>query len=437
MTIASESSVVRSLRWGVVFAAFACGVPAFAARTRENAVQGDVRAFYQRIGDQPVWVNRDGRPTDLAWQALGRLRAVADDGLVDDDYQAASLELEASALDVTASPAAASAFDVRVTTSVLKYFRELHLGRVEPRALGFHLDHPVDAHDFPARLQSAIAARSLTAAIDGLRPPFTQYRRLREVLPAYRHGDAAKARQIELAMERLRWLPDLGGEPLIVVNIPMFHVWGWEAERSDGRPALDMAAIIGRAGATKTPIFASRLTAVVFNPEWNVPDSIARDEILPALDRDPQYLVRNHMTMGRDGSRVRIRQLPGPWNALGQIKFMLPNPHGVYLHGTPEPELFAKARRDFSHGCIRLEHPLALAEWVLGGEPEWTGRRIEEVIAEGSTRVVPVTRQPHIVVFYMTAAFMPEQGDVRFVDDIYGHDARLEAWLDARTGAPK
>jgi murein L,D-transpeptidase YcbB/YkuD len=435
MTIASVRIVVRALRWAIAFS-FVFGAPVFFAQDlgRESAMDVDVQAFYQRSGHRPVWVDEQGRPTDLAWKALGRLRAASDDGLVEEDYRRADLEYEASALTVTQSPLDAAGFDVRLTTSVLSYFRDLHVGRVDPRALGFHLDHPTDPHDFPAWLQSAVSRRSFDAVVNALRPPFVQYRRLKQMLPTYREGDAARGRQIELAMERLRWLPDLAGEQLIVVNIPMFHLWGFDPERRDGLAAIDMAAITGHAGATKTPVFTSRITSVVLNPDWVVPDSIARNEILPAINRDPAYLARNHMEMTRDGSRVRIRQLPGPWNALGQIKFVIPNVHGVYLHGTPAPELFEKARRDFSHGCVRLQDPLRLAEWVLSGEEGWTRQRMLDAIAQGPTRLVTVSRPPRVVLFYMTAAFVPEQGDVRFVDDIYGHDARLAAWLEARTG---
>jgi murein L,D-transpeptidase YcbB/YkuD len=162
-----------------------------------------------------------------------------------------------------------------------------------------------------------------------------------------------------------------------------------------------------------------------------------QQEILPAIKRDPNYLSRNHMEMRRDGASVRIRQLPGPWNSLGQIKLMLPNIHDVYLHGTPARELFARARRDFSHGCIRVEDPIALAEWVLSEPGEWTAERLLGAIAAGSTRAVTVREPPRIVVFYMTATFVPADGSVQFVEDIYGHDARLDAWLSARTGGSK
>ena len=141
----------------------------------------------------------------------------------------------------------------------------------------------------------------------------------------------------------------------------MFYLWGWEAERSDGVPAIGMAAITGRAGSTRTPVFDSTITSVVFNPEWVVPDSIARNEILPAIAANPDYLAQHHMEMTETGGTPRIRQLPGPWNALGRIKFVLPNVHGVYLHDTPATGLFSRERRDFSHGCVRVADPLALA----------------------------------------------------------------------------
>ena len=170
----------------------------------------------------------------------------------------------------------------------------------------------------------------------------------------------------------------------MVVNIPMFYLWGWESERSDGVPAIGMAAITGRARSTRTPVFDSTITSVVFNPEWVVPDSIARSEILPAIAANPDYLAQHHMEMSETGGTSRIRQLPGPWNALGRIKFVLPNVHGVYLHDTPATALFSRERRDFSHGCVRVADLSQLALWVLQ-EREMIGRpdRIRAAAADG------------------------------------------------------
>jgi murein L,D-transpeptidase YcbB/YkuD len=310
--------------------------------------------------------------------------------------------------------------------------RHLHLGRVDPRALGFHLDHRIEPHDFAGMLQAAVSEGALDRMIAGLRPPLVQYRGFRDALKQYRGRDPARARQIELAMERLRWLPDLKGQRLVVVNIPAFSVWGWDVERADGIPALGMAAIIGRARQTKTPVFTAAMTSIVFNPSWNVPQSIVRNEILPAFARDPDYLRRHHMEMTDAGGTPRVRQAPGPWNALGRIKFDLPNPHSVYLHGTPAQELFNRPRRDFSHGCVRLSNPIALAEWLLKGQGHWTREGIQAAIDRGTTSTVALADPPQVVVFYMTAEFVPADGSVRFVEDLYGHDARLDAWLRTR-----
>ena len=415
--------------------------PAFWTRQEQTRLpdtdeQRDLRAFYAATQDRAVWVDGHRRPTDDARRALTHLRSAFEDGLAPEDYRAADLARHAAALEAVAeiSPTDATAFDVQLTRSMLRYFRHLHLGRANPRAQGFHLDHPAEPHDFPGLLRSALASHALGRAVDGLRPPFVQYRGLRQALTDYRNRADAKAGQIELALERLRWLPDVSGRRLIVVNIPMFQVWAWNASRSDGVPALDMAAITGQARATKTPVFMADLTSVVLNPYWNVPESIANGEILPAVRRDPDYLTKHHMEIVGEGARSRIRQLPGPWNALGRIKFDLPNPFDVYLHGTPAVELFDRPRRDFSHGCVRVSDPLALAAWVLNGEAEWTRARIVAEIETGRTQPVAVKDHPVVVMFYLTAIADPETHAVRFADDVYGHDARLAAWLAARRG---
>ncbi len=398
------------------------------AQRRETDVERDLRRFYESAGNRGVWIDARGRPTLDAQRVLARLRDVAEDGLEPGEYRVDELGRQAVGLDAGEpfSAVDAAAFDVGLTASVLRYFRHLHLGRVSPRALGFHLDHAIEPHDFPERLQSALSSHSYDRVVAELRPPFAQYRGLRNALAEYRDRDPARARQIELALERLRWLPDVTGERLLVVNIPMFYLWGWDAERADGIPSIAMAAITGRARATRTPVFASTITSVVFNPDWTVPASILRNEILPAIAANPDYLVQHHMERTGSGG---VRQLPGPWNALGPIKFFLPNIHGVYLHGTPVPALFKEERRDFSHGCVRVADPFALAEWVLKDEPGWPPDRIRATVADGMTRSIKVGRPTRIVLFYMTAAFVPEDGTVQFAEDVYGHDGRLDAWL--------
>jgi len=396
-------------------------------------VERDLRRFYEDIDIRPVWLDAAGRPTDDAQRAMARLRDAGGDGLDPESYRVEDLARQAAMLESAGrvSSVDAAAFDVGLTANVLKYFRHVHLGRANPRALGFHLEHALEPHDFPAQLRSALLHHSFDRAVDELRPAFVQYRELRKALMDYRAHDSARARQIELAMERLRWLPDVTGRRLVVVNIPMFYLWGWEADRGGGVPAIGMAVIAGKAALTRTPVFGSTITSVVFNPDWIVPESIIRNEILPAVAANPDYLAQHHMEMTRSGGTTRIRQRPGPWNALGRIKFILPNVHGVYLHDTPAPGLFERQRRDFSHGCVRVADPLALAIWVLQDEGEWDPGRIRAAVAAGVTRSVKISRPPHIVLFYMTAVFVPDEGTVKFADDVYGHDARLDAWLRA------
>jgi murein L,D-transpeptidase YcbB/YkuD len=422
------------LRAGIVLGSvLLLGWPGIAQR-RETDVERDLRVFYESTGQHTVWIDERARPTLDAQRVLTRLRGVAEDGLEPGAYRVDELGRQAMALDggEPFSAVDAASFDVGMTAAVLKYFRHLHLGRVSPRGLGFHLDHALEPHDFPKRLRSALSSRGFDRAVAELRPAFAQYRGLRNALAEYRGRNPARARQIELALERLRWLPDVTGERLLVVNIPMFYLWGWEAERGDRIPSIGMAAITGRAGAMKTPVFASSIASVVLNPDWTVPETILRNEILPAIAANPDYLVQHHMQMTGSEGAPRVRQLPGPWNALGPIKFVLPNIHGVYLHGTPAPALFKEQRRDFSHGCVRVGDPFALAAWVLKDEPDWPADRIRGAVAEGATRSIKVGRPPRIVLFYMTAAFVPEDGRVQFAEDVYGHDARLDAWLQAQ-----
>src|SRR5262245_44201715 len=177
------------------------------------------------------------------------------------------------------------------------------------------------------------------------------------------------------------------------------------------------------------------MTTVVFSPYWNVPPSIARKEILPALERDGSYLSRNDMEVVR-GSHVvspwsvdwsssdyTVRQRPGPRNALGGVKFVFPNNFDVYLHDTPAGQLFSSTTRSFSHGCVRVEKPLELAEWVLAGQPEWTPERIEEAMHAGRERHVALKSAIPVYLVYATAWVEPD-GRVSFRDDVYGHDAR-------------
>jgi murein L,D-transpeptidase YcbB/YkuD len=235
-----------------------------------------------------------------------------------------------------------------------------------------------------------------------------------------------------------------------VLNIPMFRIWAWDAIPPTGEPLLGMNAIVGRALKTETPVFIEEMREIVFRPYWNVPPSILRKETLPLIARDPGYLSRENLEIVRgqgDDARsveatpenlallrqgaLRLRQRPGPSNALGLIKFVFPNEENVYMHGTPAKTLFARSRRDFSHGCVRVEDPVALAEWALKDRPEWSRERILAAMEGPQSLRVRLTRPIQVILFYTTAAVMPEDGTIRFAEDIYGHDQRLDRALSS------
>ncbi len=212
-----------------------------------------------------------------------------------------------------------------------------------------------------------------------------------------------------------------------------------------------MKVIVGRAVGTRTPVFVEQMREVIFRPYWNVPRSILRHEILPVLARDPNYLRRQNMEVVQgegddarvvgvtadaiDGLRrgvLRLRQRPGPQNSLGLIKFPFPNEENVCMHGTPAVALFASSRRDYSHGCIRVEDPVRLAEWVLQDRPEWDRDRMLAATAGPSSIQVKLARPIQVLLFYTTAAVMPGDGSVHFAEDIYGYDVRLDRALARR-----
>jgi L,D-transpeptidase YcbB len=244
-----------------------------------------------------------------------------------------------------------------------------------------------------------------------------------------------RIRQIELNLERWRWLPrDLGARH-VLVNIPAYRLDVWEA----GKVALSMRVVVGKKD-TPTPIFSDDMTHIVFSPYWNVPQTIARDETLPSVMQDPAFLRRMNMEVvdgaGRvidpgaidaaDPSKYRFRQRPGGHNSLGLVKFMFPNRFNVYLHDTPADSLFARATRSFSHGCVRLEQPQALAEYVLKDRPEWSSDRIAEAMHASDEQTVKLRKPLPVYMLYWTADVTPE-GSVQFRPDIYGVDARQAA----------
>ena len=252
---------------------------------------------------------------------------------------------------------------------------------------------------------------------------------------------ATRVRQIELALERIRWIPALERGRVVFVHIASFELLAFDDVAPDVAPALRMPVVVGRE-PTQTPIFTGAMTSVVFAPYWNVPRSIVRNEILPKQRRNPGYLAAEQMeivsgdrVLGSGSAaiaelasgRAQLRQRPGSKNALGRVKFLFPNPYSVYLHDTPSRSLFQRSRRAFSHGCIRVADPAALARWVLRDE-DWDDARVEQALGLTQQKVVPLSK-PIPVVIYYTTAVAHRDGTISFYEDIYGHDAELERAL--------
>jgi murein L,D-transpeptidase YcbB/YkuD len=234
----------------------------------------------------------------------------------------------------------------------------------------------------------------------------------------------ARAAQIRANLERLRWLPRTPAPTRIEVNSAAntFVLF------INGAPALRMLAAAGRPG-DETPMLVSAIESVVFNPPWNVPDTIARKELFPKAERDPGYFSREGFVTKDDGGQTRLMQQPGPKNALGQVKFEFPNPFQVYLHDTPAKAAFTRANRSVSHGCVRLERALDLARTLLSTAPDWSAERVEEVLQSDETTRVKLPRPTPVVLNYLTA--FPDAGAIAFRQDIYGWDGRLLRLLDA------
>ncbi len=230
--------------------------------------------------------------------------------------------------------------------------------------------------------------------------------------------------QIELAMERLRWLPEVSEGPAIMVNIPAFQLSAFDDIKQDS-PTTTMRVVVGKAAKNQTPILTAAMEFVDFQPYWNVPYKIAKDEILPKLAEDPDYLVRQNMEFvsSSGNSALRIRQRPGKGNALGKVKFIFPNKSDVYLHDTPSVSLFSRSRRDLSHGCVRVAHPQELAEFVLKNEGNWDTSSIKKAMNGRNRRVTLKNTIP--VFFLYNTAFFDENNNLSFYSDIYRRDAEL------------
>ncbi|HMX05358.1 MAG TPA: L,D-transpeptidase family protein [Chitinophagales bacterium] len=252
-------------------------------------------------------------------------------------------------------------------------------------------------------------------------------------------------RRIEINMERCRWIPDQPGGDYILVNIPEYTMHIYEADTQ----AWEMNVVVGKS-STSTTIFNDELEYIVFSPYWVPPPSILNNEILPSLKKDPNYLQKQNMEAFNPSTRevinvskvdwskytsmpYSIRQKPGNSNALGWVKFLFPNEHNIYFHDTPSRDLFVRESRGFSHGCIRLQEPKKLAQYLLRNDSTYTEQVIDSLYYLGRENYVKLENKIPVYIIYLTA-WVDDNGLVQFRKDIYGHDAKLEQTM---YGAPE
>jgi L,D-transpeptidase YcbB len=258
---------------------------------------------------------------------------------------------------------------------------------------------------------------------------------------------ANRIRQIKLTLERWRWLPHSFAQPPVVVNLPEYRA---RAMNPDGTVAFYKNVIIGKAYGHRSPVFEKEIQYVVFRPYWDVTPTIQRSEIVPHIQKDPNYIAKHNFEVvtlkgevvtdnqvspdvleGIRSLHLMVRQKPGDTNSLGLVKIIFPNPDNVYLHGTDAPELFSQDVRDFSHGCIRVQKPADLVAWVLRNNPGWDLERVKATMnGDKNNLQVNLTTKIPVLIVYGTAT-VNEENQIRFFDDIYGYDAALEKALAA------
>jgi murein L,D-transpeptidase YcbB/YkuD len=401
------------------------------------------RQFYEARGFTPAWIDGD-RPTDQLDELLKVLDDAPQHGLEPatyrlDDVRAARTAADEAWIGAKFDTGTIPELDVRLTYAFLEHAADLIGWRLSPRAIDKNWLATPKKVDLGERLRAALDGSGVRDTLESLAPVHPQYKGLQAALArARKEGNTEDVERISMNLERWRWVPSDLGDRHVLVNVPSYQMQVIEGEE----PVLAMRVIVG-APDTPTPLFSDNMTYVVFSPYWNIPESILREETLPRLIEDPEYLARNNMeVVGTSGEVVdagavdwddveatkglRFRQAPGPENALGLVKFIFPNHFSVYLHDTPGDALFKKEARALSHGCIRVEQPVALAEYVLADRESWTSPRIMKAMNAKEEQSVTLKKPLPVHIGYWTA-WVEEDGHVTFTDDPYGIDRKHAA----------
>lgn len=397
-------------------------------------------AFYRSRGNLPAWFDGDRRTPDLD-ALLEELRHAEDHGLDPALYGSGEFRKSIEVADAnkgTFDLAGVPELDTQLTYAFLRYAADLLGWSGNPKAIYAQWVVKPKQEDLAALLTEAISSHEVRRTVQDLSPMHPQYKGLQAALANERKAPTGHLDQIRMNLERWRWMPRQLGDRYILVNVPAYQMQVLEEEK----PALAMRVIVGHP-KTPTPLFSDEMTNVVFSPTWNIPESIIRNELVPHQVNDPSYLEGHDIeVVGTSGDAIDLesvdwsdtravngmhfRQAPGPRNALGLVKFIFPNDFDVYLHDTPTDSLFNKAHRALSHGCIRLENPVGLAQYVMRDKPDWTPEKISAAMNAQREQAVPLKEHLPVHIGYWTAWVNPD-GSVTYTDDPYKLDHKQAA----------
>ena len=395
------------------------------------------RDFYESRKDLPAWMDGDKATPRLA-ALVDALKHSEDEGLDPARYNTDSFQQAIAAAAQNKERyelARIPELDARLTYAYLRYAADLLGWSGNPKAVDATWLAAPNKVDLADHLAKAVSSDKVHESLDELAPSHLQYKGLQTALQHERMNPTGHLDQIRINMERWRWMPRDLGDRYILVNVPAYQMQVMEGNR----PVLAMRVVVGDPKHT-TPLFSDEMTTVVLSPNWNVPQSIIQKEMLPELVNDPAYLERQAIqVVGTSGetidtaavdwedesavARLHFRQDPGPKNSLGLVKFLFPNQFDVYMHDTPSHSLFNKEHRALSHGCIRLENPVALAQYVLRDRPEWTAERINTAMNAGQEQGVPLKEKLPVHIAYFTA-WVNADGTVTYTDDPYHLDEK-------------
>ena len=350
------------------------------------------------IAEVPHWESRQ------AARLLEWLEAAADDGLgtVAPDIPAVRGALQSGD---------GQKLDTAATAAAIRLLRAHRNGCCNASLrTGWHIDNAANAIDPAAAVAEAVTRNRLDDLFGTARPSHPYYYALRRAYS--RETDPVRRTILAANLDRWRWMPRALGDRYLLVNAAAFEATVWEGRNEVGR----WEVIVGKTG-TPTPVFAARITGVILNPWWEIPSSIVAESVGALVRNRPAEAARRGYVV----QNGRYRQRPGPGNALGRMKLVMPNPYSVYLHDTPSQGLFERDVRAFSHGCIRVGDALGLATTLLSSDPAWTRQRVDAVVAKGETTTIDVARPLPVYVTYFTAE--PDgSGGIRYFPDIYKRD---------------